>query len=36
MVSNNIFWEEWGGSTTPSDGNEGGETDEDVTENPLG
>ena len=36
MVSNNIFWEEWGGSTTPSGGNEGGETDEDVTENPLG
>lgn len=36
MVSNNIFWEEWGGSTTPSGGSEGGETDEDVTENPLG
>ena len=36
MVSTNLFWEEWGGSTTPSGGNEGGGTDEDQTENPLG
>ena len=36
MVSTNLFWEEWGGSTTPSGGNEGGGTGEDQTENPLG
>ena len=36
MVSTNLFWEEWGGSDTPSGGNEGGGTGEDQTENPLG
>lgn len=28
MVSNNIFWEEWGGSTTSMPGGEGGGGDE--------
>lgn len=36
MVSINLFWEEWGGSTTPSGGNEGGGTGEDTGETPLG
>ena len=35
MVSTNLFWEEWGGSTTPSGGNEGGGTGEDEADDPL-
>ena len=35
MVSTNLFWEEWGGSTTPSGGSEGGGTGEDETDDPL-
>lgn len=35
LVSSNIFWEEWGG-TSGSSSSDGGNDNEDVTENPLG